>query len=39
MARHRVKSPARDKRWFSRTAQRSKKINIDPVIYRGGIRL
>lgn len=39
MARRKVKSPARDKKWFSRTAQRSKKINIDPVIYRGGIRL
>lgn len=39
MARRRVRSASRDKRWFSRTAQRSKKINIDPVIYRGGIRL
>lgn len=29
----------KDKKMFTRTAQRSKKINIDPVIYRGGIRL
>lgn len=30
---------ARDKRTFRRTAARSKKININPTIYRGGIRL
>lgn len=24
---------------FRRTAVKSKKINVDPVIYRGGIRL
>lgn len=29
----------RDKRRFSRTAVRTKKININPKIYRGGIRL
>lgn len=28
-----------DKRIFRRTAVSSKKINIDPVIYRGGMRL
>lgn len=28
-----------DKRYFRRTAIHSKKINIDPKIYRGGIRL
>lgn len=28
-----------DQRNFRRTAIRSKKININPVIYRGGIRL
>lgn len=28
-----------DKRMFSRTAVKSKKININPTIYRGGIRL
>lgn len=32
-------SPRRDKRTFSRTAVKSKKININPTIYRGGIRL
>lgn len=29
----------KDARFFRRTAVRSKKINVDPVIYRGGIRL
>lgn len=28
-----------DRRTFRRTASRSKKININPTIYRGGIRL
>ena len=28
-----------DRKVFRRTASRSKKINIDPKIYRGGIRL
>lgn len=28
-----------DKKIFRRTAAKSKKINIDPKIYRGGIRL
>lgn len=36
----RKKEPiARDKRTFRRTAAKSKKININPTIYRGGIRL
>lgn len=35
----RKQKPSRDKRYFTRTAQKSKKININPVIYRGGIRL
>lgn len=30
---------AKDKRTFRRTAVSSKKINVDPTIYRGGIRL
>lgn len=30
---------AKDRRTFRRTAARSKKINLDPTIYRGGIRL
>lgn len=29
----------RDRKVFRRTAAKSKKINIDPKIYRGGIRL
>lgn len=29
----------KDKKVFRRTASHSKKINVDPVIYRGGIRL
>lgn len=28
-----------DKAMFKHTAVRSKKININPVVYRGGIRL
>lgn len=29
----------RDRKYFSRTAKRSKKININPTVFRGGIRL
>lgn len=29
----------RDKKVFRATAAKSKKINIDPKVYRGGIRL
>lgn len=32
-------SKRRDRKRFRRTAAKSKKINIDPKIYRGGIRL
>lgn len=28
-----------DKKMFRRTAQTTKKINLNPTIYRGGIRL
>lgn len=38
MARKRMK-PSKDRRVFRRTAVSSKKININPTIYRGGIRL
>lgn len=38
MSRKRMR-PAKDNRVFRRTAVKSKKINVDPVIYRGGIRL
>lgn len=39
MARKRIVRKFRDKKYFSRTAQQSKKINVNPKIYRGGIRL
>ena len=38
MARKRM-SPGKDNRVFRRTAVKSKKINVNPTIYRGGIRL
>lgn len=38
MARKRMK-PSKDRKVFWRTAVSSKKININPTIYRGGIRL
>lgn len=38
MARKR-QSPRKDHRYFTRTAARSKKINVNPTIFRGGIRL
>lgn len=34
----RMRKP-RDRKIFRRTAAKAKKINIDPKIYRGGIRL
>lgn len=36
--RKKMKS-SKDKKVFTRTAAKSKKINIDPKIFRGGIRL
>lgn len=38
MSKSPVYSPAADKEFFRRTAVQSKKVNIDPVIYRGGFR-
>lgn len=38
MARKKM-SPGKDKKVFRRTASKSKKININPTIMRGGIRL
>lgn len=38
MARYR-QSRRTDRRYFRRTAFQSKRINVDPKIYRGGIRL
>lgn len=31
--------PKLDKKVFRNTAVKSKKINVNPVVYRGGIRL
>lgn len=36
--RRKVK-PRKDRKVFKRTAVKSKKINVDPKIFRGGIRL
>lgn len=38
MARKRM-SRRRDRKVFRRTAAKAKKMNIEPKIYRGGIRL
>ncbi len=35
----RATSKSKDKRIFRNTAVSSKKINVSPTIYRGGIRL
>lgn len=35
----RMRNRRADKKIFRHTAAKSKKINIDPKIYRGGIRL
>lgn len=39
MAHRRTVRPSRDRKFFTRTAAQSKRINVDPKIYRGGIRL
>lgn len=39
MAHRSIMSRSKDRRVFRRTAVSSKKINIDPKVYRGGIRL
>lgn len=36
--RHQTHSKG-DKRFFTATAQKTKKINVNPTTYRGGIRL
>ena len=38
MSRQRMKS-GKDKKVFRRTAVKTKKINVNPLPYRGGIRL
>lgn len=39
MAHRKMMPSKKDKRVFRRTAVKSKKINVEPAIYRGGIRL
>ncbi len=39
MKRQPVKSPKKDKRFFRRTAISSKRLNVNPPVFRGGIRL
>lgn len=39
MKRKSLSNSKKDKKIFRNTAVSSKKINIDPKIYRGGIRL
>lgn len=39
MAKRKKMSVRKDKKTFRRTAISTKKININPTIYRGGIRL
>lgn len=39
MAHRFCRSRRRDGRHFTRTAVRAKKINLNPTIFRGGIRL
>lgn len=39
MAKRKKTKPSKDKKIFRRTAVSSKKINVNPTIYRGGIRL
>lgn len=34
-----VKSPSKDKKFFRRTAIQSKRLNVNPPVFRGGIRL
>nr|DAR21612.1 MAG TPA: hypothetical protein [Microviridae sp.] len=37
--RRKIKNVKKDKRIFSKTADRSKKVNNNPPLFRGGIRL
>lgn len=34
-----VRSPEKDKKFFRRTAIDSKRLNVNPPVFRGGIRL
>lgn len=37
--RRRIKNAKKDRRIFSKTAFKSKKVNNNPPLFRGGIRL
>lgn len=37
--RKKIKNVSKDKKIFKRTAERTRKVNLLPVIPRGGIRL
>lgn len=39
MKRRKMSNAKKDKRIFSRTARISKKVNVNPPLFRGGIRL
>lgn len=39
MRRKRMKNRKKDKRVFSKTAKRTRAVNVTPMMYRGGIRL
>lgn len=39
MKRRKIKNVKKDKRIFSRTSEKTKKVNADPPLLRGGIRL
>lgn len=39
MARRRITNVRKDKRIFKNTAKKTKAVNINPMIMRGGIRL
>lgn len=39
MAGKRMKSKTKDRQVFRKTADRTKKMNVRPLLFRGGIRL
>ncbi len=39
MANKRMSNQRRDRKVFKKTADRTKKLNVRPLLFRGGIRL
>lgn len=39
MANKRMSNQSRDRKVFKKTADRTKKLNVRPLLFRGGIRL